>query len=127
MVDHRYQARTWEELKAETLARAARGAYPVFAIRPDDAREALSMVRDLDPDAWGGAWMAIGDRHFERAQARETTDKAAAAQHFIAAWRLYTLGRWPVMSSPKKRQSYDRAQAAFAAYGRLVTPPIEPL
>ncbi len=53
MIDNSYQTRTWEELKAETLARAERGAYPVFAITPDDAREALSMINDLDPDAWG--------------------------------------------------------------------------
>ena len=31
------------------------------------------------------------------------------------------------MSAPNKRASYDKAQAAFAAYGRLVTPIIEPL
>ena len=68
MIDHGYQTRTWEELKAETLARAERGAYPVFAIKPDDARAALAMIHDLDPDAWGGAWMAIGDRYMEQAQ-----------------------------------------------------------
>jgi hypothetical protein len=127
MLDRDYQTRTWEELKAETLARAERGAYPVFAISPDDAGAALAMIGSLDPDAWGGAWRAVGDRHFERAQTLEATDMAAATQSYLAAWRLYTLGRWPVMSSPKKTESYARAQAAFAAYGRLVTPPIEPL
>ena len=66
MIDHGYQTRTWDELKAETLARAERGAYPVFAITPDDARAALSMIHDLDPDAWGSAWMAVGDRSMER-------------------------------------------------------------
>ena len=40
MTDHGYQTRTWEELKAETLARAERGAYPLFAISSDDARAA---------------------------------------------------------------------------------------
>ncbi len=127
MVDHTYQTRSWDELRAETLLRAERGAYPVFAITPADAREALSTISDLDPDAWGAAWMAIGDRHMERAQGAEAADKAAAAKDYLYAWRLYTLGRWPVMAAPKKRQSYDKAQAAFAAYGRLVTPPIERL
>ncbi len=127
MLDHGYQTRTWDELKAETLARAERGAYPVFAIKPDDARAALSMIHDLDPDAWGGAWMAVGDRFMEQAQKAEASDASAAAQHYLYAWRLYTLGRWPVMSAPNKRASYDKAQAAFAAYGRLVTPTIEPL
>jgi esterase FrsA len=127
MIDHGYQTRTWEELKTETLARAERGAYPVFAIKPDDARAALAMIHDLDHDAWGGAWMAIGDRSMEQAQKAERNDPSAAAQHYLYAWRLYTLGRWPVMSAPNKRASYDKAQAAFAAYGRLMTPAIEPL
>jgi len=127
MTDHGYQTRTWEELKAETLARAERGAYPLFAISSDDARAALAMIHDLDPEAWGAAWMAVGDRYAERAQALEASDTSGAAQAYLAAWRLYTFGRWPVMSSPKKVASYAKAQAAFAAYGRLVTPAIEPL
>jgi esterase FrsA len=127
MIDHGYQTRTWEELKAETLARAERGAYPVFAITPDDARAALAMIHDLDPNAWGGAWMAVGDRVMDEAQTAEATDSAVAAQRYLYAWRLYTLGRWPVMSAPNKRASYDKAQAAFAAHGRLVRPVIEPL
>src|ERR671915_571822 len=116
MVDHDYQTRTWEELKAETLARAERVAYPVFAITPEDAREALSMIRDLDPDAWGAAWMAVGDRYFERAEKAEMRDARAAAQDYLYAWRLYTLGRWPVMAAPNKRQSHEKAQGAFEAY-----------
>jgi esterase FrsA len=127
MTEHGYQTRTWEELKAETLARAERGVYPLFAISSDDARAALAMIHDLDPEAWGAAWMAVGDRYAERAQALEASDTSGAAQAYLAAWRLYTFGRWPVMSSPKKVASYAKAQAAFAAYGRLVTPAIEPL
>lgn len=127
MVDYRYQTRTWDELKAETLARAERGAYPVFAIAPDDARDALDMIRDLDPEAWGRAWMAVGDRYFERAQNAAASDSAAAERDYLYAWRVYTLGRWPVMSAPGKRASYDKAQGAFAAYGRLVSPAIEAL
>ncbi len=68
MSDERWQTRTWEELKAETQARADRGAYPVFGISPDDAREALAMISSLDPDEWGAAWMTLGDRHLERAR-----------------------------------------------------------
>ena len=35
-----WQTRTWEELKAETQARADRGAYPVFGIAGRRARGA---------------------------------------------------------------------------------------
>src|SRR4051812_50300 len=103
MVHDEWQTRTWDELKAETQARADRGAYPVFGINTDDAREALAMIGSLDPEEWGAAWMSIGDRYFERAQtAGGKDDSKAAQQAYLAAWRLYTLGRWPVASSPKK-------------------------
>ena len=126
MADEGWQTRTWDELKAETQARAERGAYPVFGIHPDDSREALAMIGSLDPEEWGAAWMTIGDRHFERAQAAARKgDNTAAQQGFLAAWRLYTLGRWPVASSPKKVQCYESAKRAFAAYGQCVDPKIE--
>jgi esterase FrsA len=126
MTDSEWQTRTWEELKAETQARAERGAYPVFGIRPDDAREALAMIASLDPDEWGSAWMTIGSRYVERAGAAERRgDPKAKQDDLLAAWRLYTLGRWPVAKSPKKLESYVRAKTAFEAYGRLADPPIE--
>jgi esterase FrsA len=126
MADDEWQTRTWDELKAETQARAARGAYPVFGISANDAREALAMIGSLDPEEWGAAWMAIGDRYAERAQAALRAGNGQAAQDgYLAAWRLYTLGRWPVASSPKKTRCLEKARQAFAAYGQLLDPKIE--
>jgi pimeloyl-ACP methyl ester carboxylesterase len=126
MTDSGWQTRTWEELKTETQARAERGAYPVFGIRPDDAREALATIGSLDADEWGTAWVTIGDRYRARAEAAERRWDIKAVQHdLLAAWRLYTLGRWPVAKSPKKVESYAKAKAAFEAYGRTVDHPIE--
>jgi pimeloyl-ACP methyl ester carboxylesterase len=125
MSDERWQTRTWEELKAETQARADRGAYPVFGISPDDAREALEMISSLDPDEWGAAWMTLGDRHLDRT--REAGQGKAAQDALLAAWRLYTFGRWPVARSPNKVLSAGKARAAFEAYGRSVDPVIEPI
>jgi esterase FrsA len=109
-----WQTRTWQELKAETLARARRGAYPVFAIAPADAEEALDSITSLDPEEWGSAWMALGDRY------------NAKGEH-LAAWRLYTLGRWPTLASASKRACFLKAQAAFASHGASLDPPIEPI
>jgi len=123
MSNERWQTRSWEELKAETQARADRGAYPVFGISPDDAREALAMIKSLDPDEWGAAWMTLGDRYIDRARA--AGQGKAAQDALLAAWRLYTFGRWPVAKSPNKVASAAKARAAFEAYGRLVDPVIE--
>src|SRR4051794_2645527 len=126
MAVNEWQTRTWDELKAETQARAERGAYPVFGISAADAREALAMIGSLDPEEWGGAWMIIGDRHLERAQAAARIGDGKVAQAgYLAAWRLYTLGRWPVASSPKKTQCLEKARQAFAAYGQVLDPKIE--
>jgi pimeloyl-ACP methyl ester carboxylesterase len=121
-----WQTRTWEELKAETLARAERGAYPVFGIAPEDARAALAAIKSLDPEAWGAAWLARGDEHMARAATAAGRGEGEASRDgYLAAWRLYTLGRWPVAISPKKRLCAERAKDAFAAYGRLVEPKID--
>jgi esterase FrsA len=126
MAQHTWQTRTWEELKAETQARVDRRAYPVFGIDPQDARDALAMIHSLDPEAWGAAWMTLGDRHVARAeQAGQRGDTKAAQAAWLAAWRLYTFGRWPVAKSPKKVECYAKAKSAFEAYGRIVDPRIE--
>ena len=122
-----WQTRTLPELKLETQARADRGAYPVFGIKSQDARDALAQINSLDPDEWGAAWSSIGDRYFNRAKAEEPTDTNAAAADYLAAWRLYSFGRWPLANSPKKKDSSRKAWAAFDAYGRLVNPRIEQL
>src|SRR6185295_15535876 len=89
-------------------------------------RAALATITSLDPDQWGSAWMAIGDRYVESAGAAERRgDIKTMQQDLLAAWRLYTFGRWPVARSPKKIESYAKARAAFEAYGRRVDPPIE--
>ena len=41
------------------------------------------MIGSLDPQEWGAAWMSVGDRHFESAQAAvRAGDSDAAAQAF---------------------------------------------
>ena len=119
--------RTWPELKVETQRRADIGVYPVFGIKPEDARDALAQINSLDPDEWGAAWINIGDRYFKCANTAEKSEPAKAAAGYLAAWHLYSFGRWPVASSPNKQESHRKAWAAFDAYGGLVNPKVEPV
>ena len=41
------------------------------------------------------------------------------------AWRLYNFGRWPTLLSDGKARAWEKAQAAFAARGALLDPPIQ--
>ena len=123
--DEPLPARSWDELKAETLARAERGAYPVFHLDLKDVHEALDEIHSLSPEEWGAAWMKLGDRHFARARSRAAAEPDAARDEYLSAWRLYSLGGWPVALSPKKAESRAKAWQAFEAYGRMADPPIE--
>jgi esterase FrsA len=120
-----FPKRTWEELKAETLSRAERGAYPVFHIDPADARVILDNIHSLSPEEWGSAWMKAGDMRFARAQSLEANQPVAARDEYLYAWRLYGMGGWPVASSPSKAESRAKAWKAFEAYGKLESPKIE--
>jgi hypothetical protein len=122
-----WQTRTWPELKAETQARSDRNAYPVTGLKPDDVREALSHIDSLDRDQWAAAFMAIGDRYNAKAEAELAGHPDAARADFHQAWLTYAFGRWPSPTSPGKVASAKKAEAAFLAYGRLLTPAIEVL
>src|SRR3984957_19553534 len=117
--------RTWEELKAQTLCRAERGAFPVFHIVPADARVILDNIHSLSHDEWGTEWMKVGDVHFAQAQSLEESQPAAARDEYLYAWRLYGMGGWPVASSPSKAESRAKAWKLFEAYGNLESPKIE--
>ena len=97
--------RTLAEIKAEALARADRGSYPLIGLDPADVRSALAAVETTDRDEWAAAWTAIGDRY------------TAVGDH-LRAWRNYSFARWPVPLSEGKRRAYRKAVDAFLAYAR---------
>ena len=73
--------RTLDELKAEVQARAERNAYPLIGIVPEDARETLGSLSSLDPDEWAEAWVKVGDRYIERAEALYSATVRAPMPH----------------------------------------------
>jgi pimeloyl-ACP methyl ester carboxylesterase len=115
--------RTIEELKAETQARADRGAYPLIGIKPDDARAALAEITTLDRDQWAAAWSRIAGRYAAEAAVHEAAGRAEEARKgYLMAWRLYSFARWPTPNSPGKQTAYTHALDAFAHYARLLDP-----
>jgi esterase FrsA len=117
--------RTLAELKTEVQARVDRKAYPVASLDAGEVREALAQLKSLDRDEWAGVWSAVGDRHLKAAQAAEATDRAGAIEQYRAAVEYYMFARFPLENSPGKQRAYEKALAAFAAYARLMDPPIE--
>src|SRR5437763_16371506 len=117
--------RTLAELKAEVQLRADRKAYPVAALHAGEVREALARLTSLDRDEWAAVWSGIGDRHRTAAEAAEANDRKQAIEQYRAAVEYYMFARFPLENSPGKQRAYEKALAAFAAYARLLDPPIE--
>jgi esterase FrsA len=117
--------RTLAELKAEVQLRADRKAYPVATLDPAEVRDALAQLTSLDRDEWAAAWSGIGERHRMAAQAAQANDRTRAIEQYRAAVEYYMFARFPLENSPGKQRAYEQALAAFAAYARLLDPPIE--
>jgi len=117
--------RTIDEIKAEAIKRAENGMYPLIGLDPADVREAFASIHTKDKDEWASAFMAVGDKYMSEAKSLQTSDPVKANADYIRAWRLYSFGRWPIPASAKKRESYQKAIAAFLAHARFWEPPLE--
>jgi pimeloyl-ACP methyl ester carboxylesterase len=113
------------ELKQEAQRRADRSLPPVSGIKAEDMREALASINNLEPDTWAAAFVRIGDRYVEKAKSLQASAPKEAAEAYKHAWEVYNTARWPVENSPGKKNAYVKALEAFAAYGRLIEPPLE--
>ena len=113
------------EVRADIQARADRGIYPITGMNPSDARQVLSRLTSMDKDEWAREWSAQADRYMEQARSLEKSDKAAARDAYLSAWRLYMFGAWPARTSPGKEAAYRASIAAYREYGRLQDPPMQ--
>ena len=117
--------RNIDEIKAEAIKRAQTGMYPMIGLDPADVKEAFASVHTRDKDEWANAFMKVGDRYMAEAEALEKTDPSKADKDYVRAWHIYSFGRWPIPSSPKKLESYHKAIQAFLAHAKSWDPPLE--
>jgi pimeloyl-ACP methyl ester carboxylesterase len=117
--------RTLDEIKAEAVHRAEVGGYPLIGIDPANVQEAFKSIQTRNPDEWAMAFMNVASKYENEAKSLEKTDPAKANSDYIRAWRLYSFGRWPYPSSPKKQESYEKAIEMFLAHARFYDTPLE--
>lgn len=115
--------RNIEEIKAESLLRAQRGAYPLGGLDVQDVQKGLSLIKTRNPDEWAQAWIQVADQYME--QAKSTQDAQAASQLYKRAWRIYYFGQWPAPTSKGKQLAYEKALSAYLQYAKSFDPPLE--
>ena len=124
-VSQQRSERTIDEIKTEAVKRAENGMYPLIGLDPGDVRQAFESIHTRDKDEWATAFMGVADRYMNEAKSLEKSDPTKANADYIRAWRLYSFGRWPIPSSPKKQESYKKAIEAFLAHAHFWDPPLE--
>jgi pimeloyl-ACP methyl ester carboxylesterase len=115
--------RTIDEIKAEALARAERGNYPMIGLNPADLRRAFDRIETRDRDEWAAAFSAVAQSYLDAAADAATT--ADADKALVTAWRLFHFAQWPVPNSEGKKAAYAKAVEAYVAHARLLDPPME--
>jgi esterase FrsA len=111
--------RTWPELKQAVQERVDGQRYPLTGFDAREVGEILGRIQSLDRDEWARSWITNGDRHGGEARRLETSDRKAAAEAYLAAWRYYGFGAWPTQNSPEKQRAQSLATEAFRSYVRL--------
>lgn len=105
--------RTWPELKDAVQQRADRNAYPMTGMKASDVREILSNITSLDRDEWAKAWTAMGARYAKQGDELAATDKKAAHEAYMMAFRYDAFGAWPTPNAPGKKAAYARSTDDF--------------
>jgi pimeloyl-ACP methyl ester carboxylesterase len=115
--------RTIDEIKAESLARVQRGAYPLGGLDPKDVADSLALIKTRERDHWAQGFSTVAERYFAEGVAAQDPAKASAA--FRRAWRLFYFAQWPVPNSAGKQRAYQRALDAYAKYAQNLQPALE--
>lgn len=115
--------RNIDEIKAESLLRAQRGAYPLGGLDVQDVQKGLSLIKTRNPDEWAQAWIQVADQYVD--EAKNSKDPKIASQLYKRAWRIYYFGQWPAPISKGKQVAYEKALNAYLQYAKSFDPPLE--
>ena len=117
--------KTLEEIKADILHRAGR-INPFERVKKADVEQVLKNLTSLDGDLWGREWGKFGLKYEALAQEQEKQGlKKEAGEIYYLAYEYYRIGRYPVPSSPEKKQCYAGALRTFIKAGATMDPPVE--
>jgi esterase FrsA len=120
------QERTLEQVKTEVLRRAGR-QNPFEFVRRDDVEEVVRGLDSLDRDHWAQQWCRMGLRHEARGD-RLLAEGAAPAQigeAYTLAFNYCRAGRYPVASTPGKREAYQHSLRMFRKAAAYFDPPLQ--
>jgi dienelactone hydrolase len=108
------QERSLDEIKKEVMRRAGH-INPFEGIRRDDAEQVVNALSSLDRDHWAAAWCKVGLAYEAKADARAKAGAAGKelAELYTLAFEYCHIGRYPVASTPGKKEAYQHSLRLF--------------
>ena len=119
------QERSLDEIKTEVMRRAGH-INPFEGIRRDDAEQVVNALTSLDRDHWAAAWCKVGLDYEAKADARAEAGASAKelADLYTLAFEYCHIGRYPVASTPGKKEAYRHSLRLFRKAAKHYEPPL---
>ncbi|HKA43847.1 MAG TPA: alpha/beta fold hydrolase [Burkholderiales bacterium] len=118
--------RTLDEVKKEVLRRAAHHS-PFEGVRRDDVEKIVGGLTSLDRDHWAEQWCKVGLAYEVRADAleKQAANGKEVGDTYFLAFNYCSLGRYPVASTPGKKEAYKHSLRMFRKAAKYFDPPLQ--
>ena len=118
--------RTLDEVKKEVLRRAGHHS-PFEGVLRDDVEKIVAGLTSLDRDHWAGQWTKVGLDYETRgdALAKQGGDGTQIADTYMLAFNYCSLARYPVATTPGKKEAYRHSLRIFRKAARYFDPPLQ--
>ncbi len=120
------QERTLEEIKQEVLRRAPR-INPFEGIKREDAEAIVKSLTSTDRDHWPALWCNYGLKYAAEgdALAKQNGHAKKLGELYEMAFNYCRIGRYPVASTPGKKEAYRNSVRMYLKFAKYADPPIQ--
>jgi len=127
MPDTHTGERTLDDIKREVQRRTEKRINPFGHVLRDDVDDVLSFLTSLDGDHWAERWSVVGLRYEARGDALAAKGGGAreASEAYYHGFDYCRIGRYPCVSTPGKRQSYQHSVRIFRKAAKFFEPRLE--
>jgi len=123
MPDANAQERTLDEVKQEVMRRAGH-ISPFQDVRRNDVEEILKSLVSLDRDHWAEQWCRVGLAYETKGDelVKQGADGKQIGDTYYHAFDYCRIGRYPVASTPGKKEAYRHSLRAFRKAAKYFDP-----
>ena len=120
------QERTLEEVKQEVLRRAPR-INPFEGVKREDAEAIVKSLTSTDRDHWAEQWCRFGLKYEAEGDALVKQNGAGKkiAELYEMAFNYCRIGRYPVASTPGKKEAYRHSVRMYLKAAKYFDPPVQ--